>query len=485
MAELKYFNFNVNYVGIDVPTPMHLADGSDFAIDHWVQQNFLGYFPQHRFALLPGYDIPDDFDATNTPGATTHACAWNVKPLFYSDTILPFNQGVTDATVVGDKYRWRSTMIDLTLNPQRYQELFKSPALTAQVQGIIAKNNMEVAGAIVPTTAEQFSTVFSKGFGSNHTLNQNEGRLLTNGTALVGSEIQLVPQGWTTAEYQDPISTGVPVQSRFIHINPSFGASLGESRDGQMNIGYRETSPNYTTNDPINLYYEYFPLYKMPTFRPFFYCRLVVFKLKFSQNDYQQFRASQYYQNLFLNSIWWNRFDSQGRPNMSIRTNDFNVNTPCGGTFDLKYNKLIQINPFKNYRFRINLYSTLRRGDPVEIRRNTIFADPDGANYPFFKNAEYCAYLLPPLDVQQDFDAISSLLISAGSFYDTNNFVSSTEFNSKINTAFTYGPFNPFSTPCSIARMVVKRSESQYLRYFPTYLPLCTTKITGRTAYWD
>ncbi|AUX80737.1 capsid protein [Cattle blood-associated circovirus-like virus] len=486
MAELKYYNFNVNYPGIDVPTPMHLVDGTDFAIDHWCQQDFLGYFPQHRFAILPGYDIPNDYDASVTPSASTHTAAWNVKPLFYSDSILPLTQGVTDATVVGDKYRWRSTMIDLTLNPQRFQELFKSPALNSHVQGIISKNDFELSGAFVPSAAEVLTTVYSKGLYGDGTVGQTDGRVsVVTSELLAPSEVKWKPQGWNSDEYNNPGPTAVPVLARQVQSNPAYGATLGENRDGQMNIGYRETSPNWTTNDPINLFYEYFPLYRMPTFRPFFYCRIVVFKLKFSQNDYQQFRASQYYQNLFLNSIWWNRFDSSGNPNMSIRTNDFNVNTPCGGTFDLKYNKLLQINPFKNYRFRINLYSTRRRGDPVEIRRNTIFADPDASAYPFFKNAEYCAYLLPPLDVQQDFDAISSLLVSAGSFYDTNNFVNSTSFNNKMNPAYTYGPYNPFSIPSSIQKLVVRRSEGQALRFFPTFLPLCTTKITGRTAYWD
>lgn len=483
MAELKYYNFNINYVGVDVPDSIKIDEQTEFSINHWCQQSFLGYHPNHRFSIIPGYDLPDGTDATDTPAATTHAAAWNVKPLFYSDNILPVSQGVTDSTVIGDKYRWRSTMIDLTLNPQRYQELFKSPALNSHVQGVISKNNFEISGAFVPTTAEQFSTVFSKGYDTSAQV--YNGYVCVSENPVPTDPLSIRPKGWTTAEYQDPISNNVPVASRFIHINPSFGASLGENRDGQMNIGYRETSPTWTTNDPVNLYYEYFPLFKMPSFRPFFYCRLVVFKLKFSQNDYQQFRASQYYQNLFLNSIWWNRFDADGHPNMSIRTNDFNINTPCGGTFDLKYNKLLQINPFKNYRFRINLYSTSRRGDHVEIRRNSIFANPDGSNYPYFKNAEYCAYLLPPLDVQQDFDAISSLLISAGSFYDTNNYVGTQDFNSKVNSAFTYGPYNPFSIPLSIQRMIVKRSEGQAYRFFPTFLPLCTTKITGRTAYWD
>lgn len=481
MAELKYFNFNISYANYDKP-PKMLVDGQDFIFDHEVEKEFLGWIPLHRYGIQPGYDDPQPPDGRFT--SQQQCVAWNVKPLFYSDNILPVTEGTTSSTVVGDKYRWRSTMIDLTLNPQRYQELFKSPALNVMISGFNPHKPIAIVGASTPSAQEVRAATFAK--GSNSNLNRASSTGLFVDTTLIGSQSVVFPaNGLTGAEALDPAGNNIPMASVTNVPQSSYGIALEETKDADMHVGTPGVIP-WTMNPSVPLSYSYFPLFKTPNYRPFFYCRLVVFKLKFSQNDYTMFRANVFYQNLFLNSIWWNRFDASGCPNMSVRTNDFNINTPCGGSFDLKYNKLLQINPFKNYRFRINLYSNKRRGDPIEIRRSTIFTDPEVANdYPYYKNGQYIAYLLPPLDVLNDFDGISSLLISAGSFYDPSTYPAADGYNSNINKSFVYGPYTPFSVPLSYHAVVVPHSPQALIKHNYTFLPLCTTKITGRTAYYD
>lgn len=490
MAELKYYNFNFSYVPLELPGP----PSADFTPNHYVQRDFLGYFPLHRYGMQWGLDVNNDWSGVVTEAIK--CVALNYKPLFFSDVILPSHQGVEEAQVVGDRFRWRSTMIDLTLNPQRFQELFKSPALNVMINAATTVNREQFGGALAPLTDNSISATYSKGFqGNNYIQYAGTQAGVAYPTLAIGSagystsstKHRYETMGLTQQEATDPAhSQDVVIQSSTVSPNPPYGITLARTEGDDMNVGLATIDPPVMTPSR-KVYFDYFPLYRMPNYRPFFYCRLVVFKFRFSQTDWATFRSAQRLQNDFLNSIWWNRFDSSGHPNMSVRTNDFNVNTPTGGLFDLKYNKLLQINPLKNYKFRINLYSTSRRGDNVEIRRNDIFAavSEDEKKYPYYKNALYGAFLLPPLDVQSDFDAVSSLLISAGSFFDTANYPAYQDYNQKINPQYVYGPYNPFSVPLSIETVSVPRGETTLVRHGPAFLPLCTTRITGRTAYYD
>ena len=352
MAELKYFNFNVAYVPLELPDDLILPDSSHFTPNHFVERDFLGYFPLHRYGFQFGLDVNNNWSGVVTDALK--CVALNYKPLFFSDSILPVNQGVQEAQVVGDRFRWRSTMIDLTLNPERFQDLYKSPALNMVINASTSVRREQFGGALAPLTDNSISATYSKGYEGNNNIYQSGTQvgvpypvLATGdaGYATSYSKLRFSTLGLTQEEASNPSQYGtLRIESSTVSPNPPYGITLAQTEGDDMNVGFSALTPTPVMAASVKVYYDYFPLYRMPNYRPFFYCRLVVFKFRFSQTDWATFRASNKVQSHFLNSIWWNRFDGSGNPNMSVRTNDFNVNTPSGGLFDLKYNKLLQIN---------------------------------------------------------------------------------------------------------------------------------------------
>ena len=166
-----------------------------------------------------------------------------------------------------------------------------------------------------------------------------------------------------------------------------------------------------------------FPMLLSPQFKPWVCFRLITLKFKVSMNEWLQMASDLPYR---LNTLFWNKQNNAYIIQGSIyeqwdraTTNSILAKpNPYGGTFKICKNKKIYINPFKGKTLINRIYSK-KRSKIVNTKMwqpgQAPIAGLNANDYPqvgYYSNALYISLLLAPLNLDRDFDAFTSNVLS-------------------------------------------------------------------------
>lgn len=380
---------------------------------------------------------------TAIPGTEDGNYGTNFLKLFDPQTIFPQSQGTGSVDViVGNKFKWLNTMIDLEIKSLGVLSLYRIPC-SAAVSSL-------TEAITTSSTGQTYNTTVGP---STLSATQIQGHLLTATTG-VGTPVTVTPGAVTTSLPVHQITQTQP----YTEWTDKQEVTVIDVEGNRIRQGYSTTQS---------------PLLMSPAFKPYYYCRFVVVRMNVSFTDYASLKNNSEYWKDFFNGLWWDRssiaLTSGPRRNMSQRVNDYNVTNPFGGMFDIIYNKKLKVNPFKVYRMRYNLKSARRGGDLITIKTNNpLIPFPSSESGYMYNNGNYFGFLLAPLSID-DFDPITQQYIIAQSPF-TPGTENRKEFMRGVN---------------DIRDNWIEPSISAGGIDYPTVLQCGVSSLYARTAYLD
>lgn len=414
---------------------------------------------------FPAFGITGGYTSRDT-GSTELGSSCNFLMVFRPDYCLPQTEGTTDSTIIGTKYNWLNTMIELNFTPNlKLLNLMHNPFVD-DLKFFNATASADSYDLNLPartlTLGQRVNTLSNPTYqyrvtGDNdndlaqivctdNIVDKNRNCLRveayneSGGTSARPGYILYPYEQNANIEFAREVPmTATSTLNQPASDNNGLAASTGtivpHNAQNSASVVVNTDDGNIYTTTTLNNFGT--PLYMAPAYKPYFYCRLIFFKFKFGLTDYASFVTSTQTQCNFLNSLWFDKKDNNAITAAtsfhSVRSNDLAVDNPFGGSFDIVYNKLLKINPFKEYRFRLNLQSKSKRGDVVTISSPNPYLTPD-TDIKLLKGAQYFGFILPPTCLN-DFDPVLQQCIYRTSLVNplTHSFIDAHDARSSVN----------------------------------------------------
>lgn len=355
--------------------------------------------------------------------------AYNFIPFLRPESMLPklSEQGAGTDQLVGNKFLWKNTLIRLELVPkiqrfyralapdskevmrdsrrvQNYTQVY--PATLADE--ITGKSHLQTRDLNDNVVSGADRSLYVQAFqGGNDIYMHIPGASVDGQTQLKGC---VIPEHIPDTAVESFVANPGTLRSGVV-LTPGYNAPMTENASNGI-TDYQLPATGTTMEDKGTTYVNLFPLYRHPQARLYFYCRVMIFKMTMSYTDWNSFSNFDSYAS-FLNALWWRR-DNGTTKSFSIRDPDLAIPNPFAKTFRIVYNKLLRINPFKSYNIDINLVT--KRPNRVTIKQSGPYTTE--GNYDLYENASYIGFILPPFNLDQDFDESTASMIYYSATYD-------------------------------------------------------------------
>ena len=266
---------------------------------------------------LPAFGQTTGYLDANTE-LTSLTTKSNFIMVFRPDYCLPQNEGTGDDQIIGNKYNWKNTLIELDITPNvgllnLMHNPFDSKAKLAYIHDgtktLDGVHDISMNSHVDDVDLTTYANINSNGqslvgdyaYGgipypqALGPVDPSESGVVMRQTEVIRSSGNVAHKGINVPTVTGTVSGRSGTYNVSVPFEGSkYTAHIVSTDDGEVWNATSQTNPGI-------------PLYMAPSYKPYFYCRLIFFKFHFGLTDYSTFVTNQASQSNFLNSLWFDR----------------------------------------------------------------------------------------------------------------------------------------------------------------------------------